>query len=86
MILRPNSTALSREAARRYLLQPEAYLQSLRSVNFNTYSEYLRLKSLPGSDAPLKERWEVEKSVYEEFFSNCSNYMMTLLLTDKVIA
>ena len=72
--------------------QPGVYLEKQTSFDLAVYREYSRLvaeweeenaQQYLGGDLEL---WQFRKRYYEQFLANCSNYMVSMVVSDKFLA
>lgn len=92
--LRPYSAKFDETIKARFAEQPEAYLSTVNEINDAVRAEYDRLKIVwdakvqaaeaAGTAVPVEQTLaQINATLHAEFFSNCTKYMIALVLETR---
>mmetsp|Transcript_22319 Transcript_22319/g.34534 ORF Transcript_22319/g.34534 Transcript_22319/m.34534 type:complete len:179 (+) Transcript_22319:1029-1565(+) len=76
---------LEAETIRRYNAQPEVAIQQTPGISDEALTEFERLQEL-FEDKQYMTMSQMRDKIYKEFIDNCSNYIVSFVLTDQLIS
>ena len=63
---------------------PDEYISNAKVIDSATRAEYIRLKEYAQGNTWMAEH-EIRNALYRDFMANCTQYMMAVIINDKIV-